>query len=74
MATFGERLKEIRKSKKLKQIDISNFLGITSRNYQDYEYGKVDPPTSKTIALADYFDVSLDFLTGRNNNPNSHKL
>ena len=65
MATFGERLKELRKSKKLKQIDMSEFLGITSRNYQDYEYGKVDPPTSKTIALADYFEVSLDYLTGR---------
>ena len=65
MATFGERLKELRKTRKLKQIDMAGFLGITSRNYQDYEYGKVDPPTSKTIALADYFDVSLDYLVGR---------
>ena len=69
MAVFGERLKELRKSKKLKQTDMAAFLGITSRNYQDYEYGKVDPPTSKTIALADYFDVSLDYLVGRSDDP-----
>lgn len=69
MAVFGDRLKELRKSKKLKQTDMAAFLGITSRNYQDYEYGKVDPPTSKTIALADFFDVSLDYLVGRSDDP-----
>ena len=46
---------------------------MTPRNYQDYEAGKVDPPTSKLIALADYFDVSIDYLVGRTDNPNSHK-
>ena len=65
MTIFGERLKELRKAKKLKQSDIAGFLGITTRNYQDYEYGKVDPPTSKTIMLADYFDVSIDYLVGK---------
>ena len=74
MPEFNARLKALRNEKKLKQTDIADFLGITSRNYQDYEYGKIDPPTSKTIALADFFDVSLDFLTGRSDNPNSHKL
>lgn len=65
MATFGEKLKELRKLKKVKQTDVAEYLGLTSRNYQDYEYGKVDPPTSKTIALADYFDVPVDYLLGR---------
>ena len=60
MNTFGQRLKELRKLKKLKQSDVAQLLGITTRNYQDYEYGKIDPPTSKTIILADYFDVSID--------------
>ena len=73
MPAFGERLKKLRKEKKLKQTDIASFLGITSRNYQDYEYGKVDPPTSKTIALADYFNVSLDYLCGRSDNPEVNK-
>ena len=65
MNTFGLRLKELRKAKKLKQSDIANILGITTRNYQDYEYGKIDPPTSNMIILADYFNVSIDFLVGR---------
>lgn len=65
MNTFGQRLKELRKLKKLKQSDVAQLLGITTRNYQDYEYGKIDPPTSKTIILDDYFDVSIDFLVGR---------
>lgn len=73
MATFGERLKELRKFKKVKQTDMAEYLGLTSRNYQDYEYGKIDPPTSKTIALADYFDVSIDYLCGRTDKPEVNK-
>ncbi len=52
---------------------MAELLNITPRNYQRYETGEVDPPTSKTIFLADYFDVSLDYLVGRTDNPNSHK-
>lgn len=70
---FAERLKELRKDKRTKQSDMAELLSITTRNYQDYEYGKIDPPTSKLIKLADYFDVSTDYLLGRTNNPESHK-
>ena len=73
MDTFGKILKELRKSKNLKQTDIAEFLGITSRNYQDYEYGKIDPPTSTLLALADYFDVSIDYLVGRTDKPEVNK-
>lgn len=52
---------------------MAELLKITPRNYQRYENGEVDPPTSKTVFLADYFDVSLDYLVGRTNNPDSHK-
>ena len=38
-------------------------------NYQDYEYGKVVPSATILIALADYFDVSLDYLVGRSDDP-----
>lgn len=66
---FAERLKELRKSRKIKQSDMAEFLSITTRNYQDYEYGKIDPPTSKLIKLANYFDVSLDYLVGKDEQP-----
>jgi transcriptional regulator with XRE-family HTH domain len=48
---------------------MAEFLNIVPRNYQRYETGDVDPPTSKTIALADYFNVSLDYLVGRSDDP-----
>lgn len=69
MSTLGTRLKELRTSKKLKQTDMAEILSVTTRNYQDYEYGKVNPPLPTAIALADYFDVSLDYLCGRSDNP-----
>jgi hypothetical protein len=48
---------------------MAELLCITPRNYQRYESGEVDPPTSKTIFLADYFNVSLDYLVGRSDDP-----
>lgn len=69
MLEFSQRLKELRKKNKLKQTDMSNFLNITVRHYQDIEYGKVNIPTLTLIALADYFNVSLDYLVGRSDDP-----
>jgi transcriptional regulator with XRE-family HTH domain len=69
MIEFGKRLKELRESNKLKQSDMANFLEITSRHYQDMEYGKINVPALTLIALADYFDVSLDYLVGRERQP-----
>ena len=71
---FHERLREIRLSKNITAKYMSEYLGMVYHNYQRYETGEVDPPLSKVITLADYFDVSIDFLTGRCDNPNSHKL
>jgi transcriptional regulator with XRE-family HTH domain len=64
-----KRLKELRKEKCVYQKDIADLLGLTDRNYRRYEMGEVDPPTSKTIMLADYFDVSVDYLVGRSDDP-----
>jgi len=69
MPTFGERLKELRISKHIKQTEMAEILGIKPRNYQNYEYNKVDVPSSKIIFLADYFDVSTDYLLCRTNKP-----
>ena len=72
MRLFANRLRDLRHSKKAFQKDIAALLDISDRQYRDYEAGKVDPPTSKTIALADYFDVSLDYLVGRSDDPTRH--
>ncbi len=73
MLKFSNRLKQLRKEKNLKQSDMAELLELTTRHYQQIEYGKVNIPTLTLIFLADYFDVSLDYLVGRTNNPNSHK-
>jgi len=70
---FSNRLKQLRKEKNLKQSDMAELLELTTRHYQQIEYGKVNIPTLTLIFLADYFDVSLDYLVGRTDNPNSHK-
>lgn len=70
---FSNRLKQLRKEKNLKQSDMAKLLELTTRHYQQIEYGKVNIPTLTLIFLADYFDVSLDYLVGRTDNPNSHK-
>ena len=64
MLEFGRRLKELRLSKKLKQADMADVLGITSRHYQEMEYGKVNVPATTLISLAQYFNVSSDYLLG----------
>jgi XRE family transcriptional regulator len=73
MRLFPNRLRDLRKSKKVFQKEIAALLDISDRQYRDYEAGKVDPPTSKTIALADYFNVSIDYLVGRTDNPEINK-
>lgn len=60
-----KRLKELRQEKNLTLKQMAEQLGMVQRNYQRYETGEVDPPLSKAISLADFFDVSLDYLVGR---------
>ena len=62
---FHERLKQIRKSRNVTQSQVSAMLEISTRNYQSFEYGQCKPSFDTLIALAEYFDVSLDYLVGR---------
>ena len=67
MANFADRLKELRKIKGVTQRQMADLLGIAERNYQRYETGIVDPTASNSIKLADFFEVSVDYLLGRDN-------
>ena len=69
MANFNERLKEIRIINKITQKQLSIDLGLSERGIQSYELGERKPGLDALIALADYFNVSLDYLTGRSDNP-----
>lgn len=67
--TFPERLKELRIYRNLTQKEIADSIGMAPVAYQRYEYGTREPAYQKLIALADYFDVSLDYLVGRSDEP-----
>ena len=63
--TFEARLKDLRQKKKLTQQSAAVALGITVRQYQRFESGEQRPGYDNLIHIADLFDVSLDWLTGR---------
>lgn len=66
---FKDRLIHLRKSKNVTQKQIAQSIGISDLGYQRYEYGTREPAFRILIALADYFDVSIDYLVGRTDNP-----
>lgn len=63
------KLKELRTSAKITQVKMAEKVGVNTRQYQKYEQGTVDIPSSKLIFLADFFAVSLDYLVGRSDEP-----
>ena len=67
-----DALRRFRKYAKITQKQAALAAKISLRNYQDYEYGKVEPGANVLIALADHFNVSLDYLTGRSDDPRRH--
>lgn len=65
MEIFAQRLKELRKEKRKKQTEMAEFLKVSPRSYQYYESATFYPEVPSLIKLADYFEVSLDYLLGR---------
>ena len=69
MNIFGERLKLLRKEKKVTQNTVSDYLGLTCRAYRYYGAGERYPDFENLIVLANYLGVSIDYLVGRTDNP-----
>lgn len=59
------RIKELRKSKRVTQADVAKYIGITQNNFSYWENGKVKIDNESLQKLADYFGVSVDYLLGR---------
>lgn len=62
---FNERLKEIRKLRKMTQKEVAAAINYAERAYQTLEAGRCKPSFDTLIALADCFNVSIDYLVGR---------
>lgn len=61
------RLKELRKQKNITQLKLAMDLGMNQNAISRYETGEREADYKTLIALADYFDVSVDYLIGRTN-------
>lgn len=65
MATFAERIKELRLERGLTQEALGKIIGVKHFSVYSYEKGRACPEMKGLVALADYFDVSMDYLAGR---------
>ena len=66
---LNERLKKLRAVKNVTQQRVADELGVTVGNVQKFEYGTARPKLDNVIKIADFFDVSIDYLVGRTDNP-----
>ena len=62
---FSENLKLLRQAKGVTQTALAQYLNTTLKSVSHWETGYTEPSISQLIAIADYFDVSLDELLGR---------
>lgn len=65
MKVFGERLKEIRLEKHLKQADLAKMLNVSNNTVYAWEQDKQEPSMTTILKLCDILEVSLDYLFGK---------
>lgn len=65
---FAKRLKYLRKSRRLSQAKLAEYLGLGQQAVAKWEHGKAEPHLSKLRTLIDFFGVTADFLLGRDVN------
>lgn len=65
MSKFSTRLKELRKEKKITQQDLGNAIGVSRVTITKWEKEYIEPNISQITDLAIFFDVSIDYLTGK---------
>ena len=67
-----KRIRDLREDHDIKQKDVAEYLQCTQVCYSHYENGKRDIPTDVLIKLANYYNVSIDYLLGRTDNPETN--
>lgn len=61
------RLRDLKEDKDLKQSIVAKLINTSENQYGRYERGETDIPLEKALTLANYYDVSLDYIAGRTN-------
>lgn len=60
-----ENIRNLREDRDLKQKDLAAMLNVSQNTYSQYETGTIELTASTLIKLADFYDVSVDYLLGR---------
>ena len=68
-----KRIRDLREDHDLTQREMGEILSCSQRVYSNYERGDLDIPTEILIKLADYYDVSVDYLLNRTDNKKMRK-
>ena len=67
------RIRDLREDQDLNQTQVAKMLGMSQTGYSKYETGENDIPTILLIKLADFYDVSVDYLLNRTDNKKTNK-
>ena len=65
MEIFADRIRDLRIERGLTQEEVGKIIGVKRYAVYSYEKGRACPEMKGLVALADYFDVSMDYLAGR---------
>ena len=65
---IGTRIKELRTERGLSQRELGKLIGVSQKAIDYWERGVNEPKSSYIVIIADYFDVSADYLLGRKEN------
>ena len=67
MIMYQLRIRDLREDRDLSQKELATLLDVHQTTYSDYERGNLNVPVSALHALADFYNVSVDYLMGRTN-------
>lgn len=71
MSTIGSRIKMIRKTNKVNQVDFSNQIGISQATLSELEQDKYKPSVETVLAISRYYDINNEWLLLGNDNSES---
>lgn len=64
---FYQRLRDLKEDMDLKQSNVAKIISVSENQYGRYERGENDIPLEKALILADFYNVSIDYIAGRTN-------
>lgn len=62
---LGQKIRDLRKQKRLSQTELGKYIGVSQTTVTAWENGRAEPSSGYLSKLADYFNVTTDYLLGR---------